>query len=156
MPGAITIRTARHEDMPEMSELLRILFSIENDFSIDPEKQRRGLEAMLDGKSRTVFVAQIETRVVGMCSGQLNISTAEGAPSVLIEDVVVLEDWRGKGIGKELIHAVRQWAEQNGATRMQLLADRNNSSALKFYSRMGWERTNMVCLAQRILPEERI
>jgi hypothetical protein len=35
---------------------------------------------------------------------------------------------------------------QNGAKRLQLLADKNNSPALEFYEKMNWKRTQMIWL----------
>lgn len=37
----------------------------------------------------TVLVAETSGKVVGMATGQLTISTAEGGPALLVEDVVV-------------------------------------------------------------------
>ena len=45
----ITIRTARPEDIPRMTDLLAELFSIETDFAPDVEKQIRGLSAWSPG-----------------------------------------------------------------------------------------------------------
>jgi GNAT superfamily N-acetyltransferase len=87
-----------------------------------------------------------DRRVVGMASGQLVISTAEGAPSVWIEDVVVAESWRQQGVGRSLIKAVEDWGRERGATRAQLLADDGNHSALDFYRSQGWSRTRLIAL----------
>ncbi|WP_147820741.1 GNAT family N-acetyltransferase [Salidesulfovibrio onnuriiensis] len=156
MTAAVTIRKARHEDMAALCSLLEMLFSIEEDFAFDVRKQCCGLGLMLEGSGRAVFVAEADGMVVGMCSGQLNVSTAEGAPSVLVEDMAVAVPWQGRGIGRMLMDAVHGWAADNGALRMQLLADRDNGPALGFYSRIGWKRTNLVCLTRRVFSEERI
>jgi ribosomal protein S18 acetylase RimI-like enzyme len=42
--------------------------------------------------------------------------------------------------------ALADWASRRGATRMQLLADMNNTPALDFYKRIGWRSTDLVCL----------
>ena len=149
--AAYTIRTATRQDIPAMTSLLSALFSIEKDFTPDPVRQARGLSLLLDDACQNhVLVAeapgQDHGQVVGMCVGQLMVSTAQGTPSVLVEDVVVEMRARGRGIGRKLIAALAAWGEKCGATRMQLLADRDNGAALAFYQRMGWTRTNMVCL----------
>ena len=79
------------------------------------------------------------------------ISTAEGAPSVWIEDVVVAQDARGKGVGRELLNGIVAWARSQGATRAQLLADRNNPAALSFYAHCGMDSTDLVALRLRDL-----
>jgi GNAT superfamily N-acetyltransferase len=141
------IRPARTDDLPALVRLLGVLFSLEADFSADEDRQRWGLALMLaDRRSRVVLVAVREATVVGMVTGQLVISTAEGGPSALVEDMVVDEAARGRGAGRALLEAVEAWAAEHGATRLQLLADRENADALEFYRRSGWRPTQLVCL----------
>ncbi len=141
------IRSASTSDLPVLVRLLGDLFSIEADFRPDPERQRFGLALMLaDRGSRAVLVAERGGEVVGMVTGQLVVSTAEGAPSALVEDMVVLASERGRGAGRALLTAIEAWAAERGATRLQLLADRENVAALAFYGRMGWRGTQLVCL----------
>lgn len=142
----ITIRPARTSDIDRLTSLLQALFTIEEDFVGDEAKQRRGLKMMLDNQRACLLVAEGADGVIGMCSGQLLISTAEGGLSLLVEDVVIDEPWRGRGVGRLLMSAMSEWAKTNHVSRLQLLADRNNSSALEFYQRLGWQTTQLICL----------
>jgi GNAT superfamily N-acetyltransferase len=127
--------------------LLGQLFSLEADFRPDPVRQRRGLSLMLDDRlRRVVLVAEVAGRVVGMVTGQLVVSTSEGAASVWVEDMVVDEGARRAGVGRRLLRAVEEWGAGRGATRLQLLADRENTPALRFYEARGWSGTRLVCL----------
>ena len=144
-----TIRRAQHSDISGMIRLLRILFSIETDFAFDEGTQQRGLELMLgDCTNRCVMVAELELnqQIVGMCTAQILVSTAEGGVVALIEDLVVEDACRGKGIGRELLSVIERWALARGARRLQLLADQNNTPALEFYKKMGWKGTQMIGL----------
>jgi len=142
-----SIRNATAADLDALVRLLGVLFSIEADFRADPARQRRGLEQMLeDPERRAVLVAERDGAVIGMATAQLVISTAEGAPSAVVEDVVIEAAERGRGAGRALLEAIEAWARSRGATRMQLLADRENVAALRFYERMGWRSTQLVCL----------
>lgn len=139
-----TITSANESDIPELIDLLGVLFSIEQDFTPDTDKQRRGLAALLASPTGHVAIARdANARAVGMATAQLVISTAEGAPSAWIEDVVVREDWRGKGLGRSLLDAVLAWARGQGAVRAQLLADLDNAPALAFYDRLDWQPTRL-------------
>jgi GNAT superfamily N-acetyltransferase len=84
-----------------------------------------------------------------MASIQTLISTAEGGPVGLVEDVVVAKSWRGRGIGQNLLEALGDWARQHGLTRLQLLADRHNRNALDFYAKDGWQPTALICLRKK-------
>lgn len=141
------IRSATAADLGALVRLLGVLFSIESDFRPDPRRQRRGLRAMLsDPARRAVLVAERGGALVGMVTAQLVVSTAEGGVSCWIEDMVVEERARGCGVGSCLLHAAEGWARERGATRLQLLADRANRPALRFYRRLGWLGTQLVCL----------
>jgi len=130
-------------------DLLRILFSIEENFTFDPARQRDGITMMLAHKRGIILVAEYKNRVIGMCSGQLMVSTAEGGLSLLVEDVIVDARWRHKGAGTALLAALEDWAVKKQALRLQLLADRTNSGALKFYHTRQWHQTKLVCLCKR-------
>lgn len=146
------IRPARPGDLKAMVALLGRLFAIEVDFVIAPEKQRRGLSLLLDrsGSESCVLVAEAENRVVGMVSGQMLVSTAQGGLGLLVEDLIVAEAWRGRQIGRRLMERLETWARQNGADRMQLLADRENRPAIDFYGQLQWQPTQLICLRKMI------
>ncbi len=138
-----SIDLATPDDIPVLVELLRVLFSIEQDFEFQPEKQAAGLRRLLaDTERACIVVARDDSgTAIGMASGQLVISTAEGAPSLWIEDVVVVAAARGRGVGAALLERLLAWATEKGAVRAQLLADMNNQPALDFYRHLGWQKT---------------
>ena len=141
----ITVRPARMEDLERLVGLLDLLFAIEADFRPDPVLQRQGLALLLDDERARVLVAERAGGVLGMCTGQLVVSTAEGGPALLVEDVVVDPDHRGRGVGRALLAALADWARGRGVRRLQLLADGSNGPALAFYDRLGWRATALVC-----------
>lgn len=143
------ITEAKETDIPAMADLLEILFSIEEDFQCNRELQEQGLKMLLLTPLACAMVARAEQKVVGMCTGQLIISTAEGGPAVLVEDVVVSKEFRGRGLGRQLLENLERWARHEGATRLQLMADRNNTEALEFYRHMGWQSTELICLRRK-------
>ncbi len=144
------IRPANPDDLDALVELLRILFGIEADFACDAARQRQGLAMLLVHEGAIVLVAEAAGQVIGMCSGQLTISTAEGGFALLVEDVVVAQNWQGKGVGRALLAALEQWAADRNIGRLQLLADRNNAAALEFYRKLGWQGTELICQRRRV------
>lgn len=141
----VSIGHANAGDIDSLVSLLNVLFSIEQDFTPNELAQRRGLELLLASPDQgQIFIARHPVEgVVGMVSAQLVISTAIGAPSAWIEDMVVRESFRGRGVGKLLLDQVREWAVLKGAGRIQLLADADNTPALDFYRRLDWQPTRL-------------
>jgi ribosomal protein S18 acetylase RimI-like enzyme len=144
----ITIRTAKSFDIPQLVALLKELFTIEADFNFDQDKQASGLNLLLESEKDCIFVAELlnDDKVLGMCTVQTLISTAEGGRVGLLEDLIVEADFRNQGIASKLVAAAVDWAQCQGLKRLQLLADKNNLSALNFYEKQGWESTQLVCL----------
>lgn len=145
------MRPAQQVDLSACCDLLRQLFSIEADFAFDADKAARGLALLLNAPEHLLLVAERAQQVCGMVSVQRLISTAEGGPVGLVEDMVVANEHRGRGIGRRLLTAAEAWARDQGLTRLQLLADRDNASALAFYHRQGWQTTALVAWRRPLL-----
>ncbi len=127
-----------------MAELLHELFAIETDFAPHYATQAQGLALLLDRDKAEIFVAEVDGKVVGMCTVQIIVSTAKGREVGTVEDVVVDIEHRGKGIGSALLRNLEEWAFVRGLARLQLQSDRDNHPALGFYRRQGWRPTNLV------------
>ncbi|MGE4488055.1 MAG: GNAT family N-acetyltransferase [Kiritimatiellales bacterium] len=147
---AFWIRPASAADLPAMVRLLQELFSIETEFTVDAEKQKCGLQLLLDSSKAGIWVAERRGRLVGMVTVQLMVSTAEGGYSGLLEDLVVSSAYRRRGLGRALLNAAVKWAREQGATRIQLLADARNVPAIIFYRKLDWRQTNMIALRRSI------
>jgi len=151
LAAEVVIRKGLPTDVEPLTRLLGLLFEIETDFTFDQERQRCGLEMLLaEDEQCCLVVAEVDRKVVGMCSGQLLISTAEGGFKAIVEDLVLVRDLRGLGIGRQLLQAIESWAVRQGAKRLDLLADRRNSLALKFYRQDNWQPTELVCLQKKL------
>jgi ribosomal protein S18 acetylase RimI-like enzyme len=148
----IIIRDADPKDIDKMLPLLKQLFAIETDFNFDQNVQARGLKMMLDGcgKHRAVKVALSGKKIIGMCTAQTRISTAQGKISAVVEDLVVDKNSQGQGIGPRLLDAVENWAIKKGITAISLLADKDNHKGLEFYRARNWEPTALVCLVKSL------
>lgn len=148
----ISIDFACAADLEAMADLLAELFTLESDFSPERDKQLRGLRLILQTPSSgRLFVLRAGDRVVGMANALLTVSTAEGCPVLLLEDVIVNAAWRGRQLGRQLVEHVFDWARASGITRVTLLADPDNAPALVFYSRLGFTPSAM-CVLRRKLP----
>ena len=144
----ITTRCAHEADIPQLILLLEALFSIEADFLIDSDKQARGLALLITSHKDCILIAELSGchKIVGMCSIQTLISTAEGGVVGLLEDLIVAADYRQQGIATKLLDAAISWSKLQGLKRLQLLADKNNALALAFYQKQGWQPTQLICL----------
>ena len=137
------IRAACIDDITQMANLLGELFAIEDDFTIDAEKQYAGLELLVKSPEATVLVALEAGRIVGMASMQRIVSTAMGGYVGLIEDVIVTKEYRHRGIGSRLIEGLIAESQKQGFLRLALGADQRNDAALSFYRTYGFDISQM-------------
>jgi GNAT superfamily N-acetyltransferase len=132
-------------DLDAMAGLLGELFALESDFTPQREKQLAALAWLLDRPDHgRLFVLRDGNAVVGMANALINVSTAEGGPVLVLEDVIVAASHRGRGHGRHLLEHVLQWAATENMCRVTLLADRDNAAALRFYQKLGFEESAMV------------
>lgn len=136
---------ATEADLPAMAGLLHELFTLESDFRPERDRQLAGLRRILDTPALgRLFVLRIDGQVAGMANALITVSTALGAPVLLLEDVIVGRPWRGRGHGRRLVEHVLDWAKAQGMGRVTLLADKDNAPALAFYARLGFEPSAML------------
>jgi len=140
----VVARDATTDDLPALIGLLAELFNLESDFLVNVRKQRQGLANMMEIDEATVLVAVTRNEIIGMCTLQPLISTAEGGTVGIVEDLIVTEKWRGKGVGSILLKKVEKRALQFGMSRLQVLMDKDNNTAKQFYSKSDWSTTQMV------------
>ena len=150
MPGAdpgvrMAYATACAADIPQLVELLGILFAQEAELSPNADRQRRALELILTDASRArLYVAREGTKIVAMAALHFTTSTAEGGKVAGLEDCVVHPDYRRRGIGAALLGYVLEQARAAGALRVMLLTDGDNARAQALYRKMGFAPSSML------------
>ncbi|TCD47393.1 GNAT family N-acetyltransferase [Chlorobium sp. N1] len=138
------IRTAEPRDIEACSELLTELFSLEKEFAADTQKQRRGLEMILERpESGRVFVAELDGSIAGMLILLSTVSTVLGQKVALLEDMVVDPRFRRRGIGSALLDHALETAAREDVGRITLLTDGDNLAAHALYRSKGFLRSSM-------------
>ena len=147
--GKLTIRPATTDDISSMTGLLGELFTIETDFTPDIRRQRQGLADLISDPTANILVATYNSEIIGMCTLQSLVSTAEGGIVGIVEDLVVSEKLRRQGVGEKLLENIEQIARNKGMRRLQLLTNMENQTALNFYAKSEWDKTHMIVLRKR-------
>jgi len=136
------ITTAISSDIPQLCLLLDSLFAQEAEFKPNPEAQTRGLSAIIDNaETGDIIVAHDAGQIIGMINLLYTVSTALGARVAILEDMVVSDIYRDKGVGSKLLDYALEFAQSQ---RVTLLTDHDNTGAHRFYERHGFERSPMV------------
>jgi GNAT superfamily N-acetyltransferase len=92
------------------------------------------------------IVAESQGQLIGFALFFKTYSTFLTKPGLYLEDIFVREPHRGQGIGKALLKAVAQIAQERGYGRLEWSVLDWNETAIAFYEKMGAE----------VLPDWRI
>jgi GNAT superfamily N-acetyltransferase len=142
-----TIEKATLDDIPDLCELLNLLFAQEADFQPDVEKQSAGLRAIVEHPEvGSILVLRNASAVIGMVNILYTVSTASGGRVAIVEDMIIRPENRGGGMGSLLLGKAIELAEEEGCLRITLLTDRTNASAIRFYQGHGFVVSEMVPL----------
>ena len=129
------IRAAEATDCPQMMELIRELALFEK----APHEVTVSMEEFVDsgfGKCPVwgAFVAEVDQTIVGMSLYYIRYSTWKGR-RLYLEDLIINEPYRGRGIGKMLLDKTIAYAREEGYSGMMWQVLDWNAPAIKFYEK---------------------
>ena len=130
----------RYGERRDMSSVLKLVNELAV-FEKEPNAVKVTVEDLIvngfkDNPAFFTFVAELEGVIVGMALFYNRFSTWEG-PSLHLEDLIVTEKFRGKGIGKALYDKVLDFAFQKGIKRVEWVVLDWNEPAITFYKSTG-------------------
>ncbi len=131
------IRKAEKTDMPAVLELIQELAIFENEpQAVDISVETLQKEGFSENPLFNCFIAEKEGEILGAALFYFRFSTWKGR-IVHLEDLIVRESERGKGIGQALYDRVMQFAFDMGIKRVSWEVLDWNEGAIKFYERTG-------------------
>ena len=141
----ILIREATKSDLPAIGKLLEDLANaIDNTEGIDIGIAIKTCEHLLNDASSYLLVAAMEGTPVGFINFTIRQTILHRSPSALIDELVVAEEYRGKGVGKQLVLAAIEKCRQLGCCEVEVSTEKINLKARKFYKRYGFEERGML------------
>jgi GNAT superfamily N-acetyltransferase len=132
------LRFATVEDVGLILDFIRQLADYENsvDEVVTDEDQ---LRQSLFGKRQfaEVVIASYEGQPAGFALFFHSFSTFLGRPGIYLEDLFVIPEFRGHGIGKTLLSYLARLAIDRGCGRLEWWVLDENEPAIRFYERLG-------------------
>ena len=131
------IREARPDDAAAMLSLIRELAVYENEpDAVLIDEQTLVREGFGQRPLFKCFVAEQEGEVVGIALVYFRFSTWAGK-GLYLEDLIVTEKMRGRGLGKQLLDRVIRYGYEEGVRRIDWVVLDWNESAIEFYKGVG-------------------
>ena len=135
---AITLRAADRADIPQILDFIRGLAEYEK-LAHQAVATPALLETHLFGEhsSAEVVIAEADGEPAGFALFFRSFSTFLGKPGLYLEDLFVLPDYRGLGLGKRLMVHLAQLAVSRGYGRFEWSVLDWNEPAIRFYRSLG-------------------
>lgn len=131
----ITIRTATAKDVPAMMTLVRELAEFEKaPDEVANTNAKMTEEGFGQNPAFQAIVAEVGNSVIGMSVFYYSYSTWKGK-SIYIDDIIVNEAFRGKGIGSKLMEATILRAKQENVGKLHWQVLDWNEPAIRFYQK---------------------
>lgn len=143
MKNKISLRFADEKDIPVIYNLIKDLAKYEKLLE-DVMATEEILRENLFGEKRyaEVIIAEFNEKPVGQALFFHNFSTFKGKPGIYLEDLYVKPEYRGKGIGKELLKKLIETAKERNCARVEWMVLDWNTSAIDFYKKLGAKEMN--------------
>ncbi|WP_343487199.1 GNAT family N-acetyltransferase [Allomuricauda sp. d1] len=133
----ILIRDATVEDMPSVLSLIKQLAKFENELDeVEVTEADLNRDGFGPQPKFHCFVAEVDRLLVGIALIYPRYSTWKGNV-IHLEDLIVTESMRGKGVGKALLDAVVKYGNDLGVKRIGWEVLDWNEPAINFYESHG-------------------
>lgn len=139
----MTIRRYEASDRNEVLDVWRQVLGY-----TDPHnKPSLSLDKKLAHDTELLLVAEVDGRVVGTVMGGWDGHRG------WIYSLAVLPEYRGRGLGRQLVETIEQRLIAAGAPKINLQVVVGNETAVTFYERLGYRVEPRVSLGKRIQTE---
>ncbi len=129
----VIIKKLKVEDIPDLLELYKTFIP----FEMSLNKSRESFKEISNNDHYFLAVAKENNELIGSALGIYCQSLS--VPFLVIEDVIVKEGTRGKGIGRKLLESLDDFAKRNNCAYAILVSSGHLKGAHQFYERVGFQ-----------------
>lgn len=137
MNHTLSFRDATPEDAGLILFFIKALADYEKMNSDVQATEELLREWIFDKRKAEVFFALADGKEVGFALFFHNFSTFLGRAGIYLEDLYVLPEYRGKGIGKAILRRLAQLTRERGCGRLEWACLNWNQPSIDFYLSLG-------------------
>jgi len=138
----IILRSARKRDTKLIINFIRGLAEYEHLTHMVEADEKKLIRYIFKKKMVEVVIAEYDKKPAGFTVFFSNFSTFLGKPGIYIEDLFVKPEFRGKGIGKNLLSYLAKLVQERKYGRLEWACLNWNEPSIKFYKSQGARSLN--------------
>ncbi len=139
------IRKAGPKDIPAIAALMTQLWPHHTLAEMETE-----LREMMGREDTAFFLADN----MGFAQCQLRHDYVEGtdsSPVGYLEGIYVAEEFRHRGVARQLLRACENWAKEKGCQEFASDCELDNTQSLKFHLNVGFSEANrIICFVKKL------
>ena len=143
------IKKASDQDIKDITQLALLLWPTEDLKALQKEMHHYPSDSKAE-----LFICEADNQVVGFAHVQLRYDYVEGtesSPVGYLEGIYVKEDYRTKGIGKDLVCVCEDWARFMDAKEFASDVELTNETSAHFHHSLGFKEVNrIICYAKKL------
>ena len=124
----------------DFDQLLPLFGQLWPDQLLDDAIMKKVFEKGICSEHQHYLWVEVDKRIVGFCSLSVKNNLWQQGNLGHIDELIVDESFRRKGIGKELLHRLIRFAEEKGCRRIELDSAFHRTKAHDFYEENGFEK----------------
>jgi GNAT superfamily N-acetyltransferase len=134
----LAIRPGERADVPVIAELIRGLAHFEKlEHEVTMTEERLASNLFWPHRYAETLIAQEDDEPVGFALFFHNFSTFLAKPGIYLEDLFVIPERRGRGVGRALLKELARLAVERDCGRLEWSVLDWNREAIAFYERLG-------------------
>ena len=139
--NSVVIKEVNSETFDVFLGLIERLAEYERLAPPNEEAKRRLRRDCLSGKPKyKAFIGKVGDKHVSYVIFFFTYSSFLALPTLFLEDIFVLDEYRRQGVGKRMFDFLKETAEREGCGRIEFTVLKWNKSAQEFYEKNDAQR----------------
>ena len=118
------------------------------------EEELGDYKSIIGSEKEVCYLVVGEHEYIGFIHVTIREDYVEGAtelPIAYIEGIYVKENYRNRGVAKELVNTAENWAKHRGCKQLASDTEITNSASIDFHKKIGFsEAARIVCFVKNL------
>lgn len=133
------IRNLNDKDLVDVAELYTLFWKD----SMDIPKMEQKFSDLSKNPNYIFLCAEENGKVIGTIQGIIcDELYGDCAPFLVMENFVIAEEYRGKGIGRQLLNELEKIGKEKKCSQIIFITEADRINTVEFYERVGFNSTS--------------
>jgi len=143
----------REAEITDLDKIIELGKEVE-EFNVAEETTtfwpKESIKNLIENEKNSVIIAENESEIFGF----VIINYNPNLNKAIIENIYTKKEYRGKGIGKQLLDYSLNILKKKGCSYVCLLVDKNNNNSIEWYERQDFSHGKEFVWFDKILSED--